>query len=65
MTHGLYKTRFRIGVGVGILLAGVLAVVATATSSAALGLVAGIAGIVGLVFYEDAFVRAGQSVPLS
>ena len=65
MTHGLYKTRFRIGVGVGILLASVLAVVAIASSAAALGVAAGTAGIVGLAFYEDAFVRAGQSVPLS
>jgi Tfp pilus assembly major pilin PilA len=30
-----------------------------------LAVIAGIAAIIGLFAYEDAFVRAGQSVPLS
>jgi hypothetical protein len=40
-------------------------VLATDTSSPAPLAGAGIAAVAGLFAYEDAFVRAGQSVPLS
>ncbi len=43
----------------------VLVVVGIATDIFTLSLVGGIAGVFGLAAYEDAFVRAGQSVPLS
>jgi Fe-S-cluster-containing dehydrogenase component/formate-dependent nitrite reductase membrane component NrfD len=61
----LYATRFWAGVG----LAGV-APVALATVYLGLGgtgwlALAGIAALVGLWLYEDAWVRAGQSTPLS
>ena len=71
MTRGRYATRFwGLGVALGLVLPAVLVVVAeatgaTGTGGAALGAVAGLAAVVGLAGYEDAFVRAGQSVPLS
>ena len=42
-----------------------LAVAVGVDSSAALPAIAGLLVIAGLFWYEDAFVRAGQSVPLS
>jgi Fe-S-cluster-containing dehydrogenase component/formate-dependent nitrite reductase membrane component NrfD len=65
MSHGPYRTGFLIGLGGGVGLAAVLALAALAAGSAALGLLAGLVAIAGLWPYEDAFVRAGQSVPLS
>lgn len=65
MTHGKYRTRFWGSVAIGLVLAGLLVVVGLAADLPVLGLLAGVAGIAGLALYEDAFVRAGQSVPLS
>ncbi len=65
MVSGPYKGRFWTGVLLGMVAAAALALVAVLTGSLALAAVAGIAAIVGLFAYEDAFVRAGQSVPLS
>jgi Fe-S-cluster-containing dehydrogenase component/formate-dependent nitrite reductase membrane component NrfD len=73
MTRGRYAGRFWIlGVGVGMVLPLVLAVVVLAglddptnPAGAVLGALAGLAAVVGLYGYEDAFVRAGQAVPLS
>jgi Fe-S-cluster-containing dehydrogenase component/formate-dependent nitrite reductase membrane component NrfD len=68
MTRGPYAARFwALGVVVGlalpgVLMAGVLAGLIDGTAVAAL---AGLAALIGLAGYEDAFVRAGQSVPLS
>jgi formate-dependent nitrite reductase membrane component NrfD len=73
MTRGRYAGRFwGLGVGVGMVLPLSLALVAltapddpTTPTGAVLGVLAGLATIVGLYGYEDAFVRAGQAVPLS
>ena len=65
MTHGKYRTRFWGSVAIGLVLAGVLAIIGLAADLPVLGLLAGVAGVAGLALYEDAFVRAGQSVPLS
>ena len=65
MTSGRYRTRFRLGIGIGIALAAVLGVIAVVSDSTAVGIAAGVAALAGLGPYEDAFVRAGQSVPLS
>ncbi len=68
MTHGAYATRFWWG---GVLLGMVVpAALVTITlvggiDSPALPALAGLSALVGLLAYEDAFVRAGQSVPLS
>ena len=67
MTRGRYARRFWAGgVGLGLV---VPAVVVGAGLAADWGAgpvaVAGISAVVGMWFYEDCFVRAGQSVPLS
>ncbi|MEI2420347.1 hypothetical protein V6O07_08730, partial [Arthrospira platensis SPKY2] len=65
MTKGPYRGRFWTGVLLGQAGAGVLALIAVLSGSMPLAVVAAIAAIIGLFAYEDAFVRAGQSVPLS
>ena len=67
MTRGRHALRFwGGGVGVGIVApASLLAVAVGVDGKAALPAVAGVLAIAGLFWYEDAFVRAGQSVPLS
>ena len=67
MTRGRYARRFWAG---GVALGLVVPVVLTAVGLAAdvgpwPAAVAGISAIAGMWFYEDSFVRAGQSVPLS
>ncbi len=54
------------GVVVGLVLPAVaIAAALAAGSGAALPAAAGLAALLGMWFYEDSFVRAGQSVPLS
>ncbi|MCJ7437899.1 MAG: polysulfide reductase NrfD [Acidimicrobiia bacterium] len=68
MTRGRYAARFWLGgVLLGLVVPGALVVVALAAGSGGVALSAAAAAfaIVGLAAYEDAFVRAGQSVPLS
>ena len=68
MTRGAYATRFWWGgVVLGLVAPAVLVIIALAgdIDGAALPALAGISALVGLFAYEDAFVRAGQSVPLS
>ncbi len=67
MTRGRYARRFWAG---GVALGLVVPVVLVAVGLAAEvgpwpAAAAGITAIVGMWFYEDSFVRAGQSVPLS
>ena len=67
MTRGRYARRFWAGgIVLGLLLPAVLTAVALAAGTGpALPAAAGLAALVGMWFYEDSFVRAGQSVPLS
>ncbi len=73
MTRGRYWRRFwLLGVGVGLVVPMVAAAVLLAAvddptggAAAALAAIAGLATVIGLFGYEDAFVRAGQAVPLS
>ena len=69
MTKGAYATRFWLGgVFCGLvipLLANSIALATDGNTSIALTAVAGASALVGLFCYEDAYVRAGQSVPLS
>jgi len=66
MTKGAYKQKFLIGVVVGILIPAVIAIVGLVAGDFTLIFaVAGVIALVGMWFYEDSFVRAGQSVPLS
>jgi Fe-S-cluster-containing dehydrogenase component/formate-dependent nitrite reductase membrane component NrfD len=66
MTRGPFAARFRVGVVAGVLVPAVLAALALAgVAPAGLAAAAGLSAVAGLAAYEDAFVRAGQSVPLS
>ena len=67
MTRGRYARRFWVGgVIVGLVLPGTATAAAlVAGTGAALPALAGLAAVCGMWFYEDSFVRAGQSVPLS
>jgi Fe-S-cluster-containing dehydrogenase component/formate-dependent nitrite reductase membrane component NrfD len=68
LTRGRYRYQFWVGaVALGLVLPLVLVIsqIAGDLDGSALPAVAGVAAVVGLVAYEDAFVRAGQSVPLS
>ena len=67
MTRGRYSRRFWAGgVVLGIVVPVLAAAVALAADSGpALPAAAGLCALVGMWFYEDSFVRAGQSVPLS
>lgn len=62
----LYAKRFWVGgIVVGLALPALLATVFLAVGGTAWLAIAGVLALVGLWFYEDAWVRAGQSVPLS
>jgi Fe-S-cluster-containing dehydrogenase component/formate-dependent nitrite reductase membrane component NrfD len=68
MTHGEYSKQFWWGgVIVGLLIPGLLAIVSLVADfdSPVVLAVAGLSALVGMLAYEDSFVRAGQSVPLS
>ena len=66
MTRGAYRSRFWAGVLVGMIAPIALVTIALAADTGvALPAMAGVAALVGMFAYEDAFVRAGQSVPLS
>jgi Fe-S-cluster-containing dehydrogenase component/formate-dependent nitrite reductase membrane component NrfD len=62
----LYAKRFWVGgILVGLAFPALLAVVFLATGETGWLAIAGVLAMTGLWFYEDAWVRAGQSVPLS
>ncbi len=70
MTRGQYATQFWWGgIVVGLVIPAALVLLAlfvvSGGTAVALAAVAGVAALVGMFAYEDAFVRAGQSVPLS
>jgi Fe-S-cluster-containing dehydrogenase component/formate-dependent nitrite reductase membrane component NrfD len=67
MIRGEFAGWFRAGFVLGVLVPAVLVVIALAidTSGPALAAVGGLAAVAGIFLSETAFVRAGQSVPLS
>lgn len=69
MTRGRYANQFWIGgVLIGMVVPAALVIVALivgGTAATALAAIAGVAALIGMFAYEDSFVRAGQSVPLS
>ncbi|HXH81472.1 MAG TPA: 4Fe-4S ferredoxin, partial [Candidatus Tectomicrobia bacterium] len=60
ITHGPLSARFR-----GVVVAGVLVPIALAGIAPALAPVAAVLALVGLAVYEDLWIRAGQTIPLS
>ena len=67
MTHGRYAKQFWFSVFVGLVVPAAMVIVELATDSiSAISLaIAGSLSLIGMFAYEDSFVRAGQSVPLS
>ncbi len=68
MTKGQYAQQFWFGgILLGLVVPAALVVVAMVIGSAGtiLAAIAGVASLIGMFAYEDCFVRAGQSVPLS
>ena len=67
MVRGEHRSWFGVGIAAGIVVPGALAIVALASDSTApaLMLAMAIPAVVGVFGAETAFVRAGQSVPLS
>jgi formate-dependent nitrite reductase membrane component NrfD len=61
----LYARRFWLGVGCGVAAPALLVAVFLLAGGTAWLVVAALLALVGLWLYEDAWVRAGQSVPLS
>jgi len=67
MTHGAYAKQFWVGgivIGIVVPLA-ILIFALSADAHSAVVAVAGALALIGMFAYEDSFVRAGQSVPLS
>ena len=65
LTRGAYRGRFRLGVVAGMVAPAALGIAAAVGGSPWLTVAGGAVALVGLAAYEDGFVRAGQSVPLS
>jgi formate-dependent nitrite reductase membrane component NrfD len=68
MTRGAYSRQFwwgGIGLGLAVPAAAAIASLAAGAGSPAVLAAAGLSALAGMFAYEDAFVRAGQSVPLS
>ncbi|MGZ0175645.1 MAG: 4Fe-4S dicluster domain-containing protein [Acidimicrobiales bacterium] len=67
MTHGAYAKQFWFSMLIGLVVPAVIVIVELATNSnSAISLaIAGVLSLIGMFAYEDSFVRAGQSVPLS
>ena len=66
LTHGDQGQKFRIWLVAGLVLPCLLLAAALLTDSGTLlAAPAGLAALAGMFAYEDAYVRAGQSVPLS
>jgi formate-dependent nitrite reductase membrane component NrfD len=68
--RNLYRDRFARrfwlgGIGIGMAVPALLGIAFLAEGGVGLLAGAGASALVGLWFYEDAWVRAGQSVPLS
>jgi hypothetical protein len=66
VTRGAYRVRFWAGVmGAGIAVPLLLLVLAAAWDSVGVSVLAALLALAGLWVWEDVWVRAGQSVPLS
>ena len=65
MTRGVFAGRYRAGLVLSILIPVVAGVVILSGASVAFAAAGGISAMVGVLLVDDAFVRAGQSVPLT
>ena len=65
MVHGRYKNDFWIGVALSILGGVIPALVLFETVSPSLAVAGAPLALIGMMLYENAYVQAGQSVPLA
>jgi formate-dependent nitrite reductase membrane component NrfD len=65
MVWGRYKSDFWIGIGLSILGGAIPTLAILGFASASLGVAAAPLALIGLMLYENAYVQAGQSVPLA
>ena len=65
MTRGEYATEWWIGQLLAVVVPVLSAALVIGGASVALGALGGIAAMAGVFLADDAFVKAGQSVPLS
>lgn len=68
MTRGAYASRFWFGgIALGLAIPAILVIISIANhgTAAVVPAIAGLAALIGMFGYEDAYVKAGQSVPLS
>lgn len=65
MTRGTFANRYRWGLLLSVAVPVVACSLLLTGASVALGAVGGISAMVGVLLVDDAFVRAGQSVPLT
>jgi len=65
LTEGRYAGEYRLGLVLGVLVPLLAAGAVLAGAVTVLGAIGGVAASIGIWLADDAFVRAGQSVPLS
>ena len=65
MVRGRYKSDFWVGIGLSILGGAIPLLAILGVVSASLGVVFAPMALIGLMLYENAYVQAGQSVPLA
>ncbi len=65
MTRGAFANRYRMGLLLSIVIPAVAGGTILAGGSVVLGAVGGVAAMVGVLLVDNAFVQAGQSVPLT
>ncbi len=65
MTRGRFARQWWLGQGLGVALPIVTALAVVVGGSPAIGAIGGLAAMAGIFLADDAFVAAGQSVPLS
>ena len=65
MTHGRYGGVFWLGTGLSVLGALIPALAILGLFSTSIGVAGAVPALLGMMFYEHAYVQAGQSVPLA
>jgi hypothetical protein len=65
MTRGMWATRYRAGLALGIIVPVIAGVAVLLGAPVAIGAIGGLSAMAGVWLLDDAFVQAGQSVPLT
>jgi formate-dependent nitrite reductase membrane component NrfD len=65
MTKGAFSSEYRVGLVASVVIPVIGAVAVLLGASEMLGAIAGVSAMVGVWLVDDAFVKAGQSVPLT